>query len=175
MADHEGRVIVIAMDRLRRGVITRADAAEELRIAGINDERISAALACEYRGTVTAAINQVLAAADALTTAIGRLHAAPNRMNRHLEGDAEDALVEAVLAYRAVRPPVAAARDEFLTQYPTATALQAAFDAYQQRRTEHASPEYCPRCIARCEGQHPPCDTGTGCREETTHERTTTP
>jgi hypothetical protein len=102
------RGIASTADRLSAGIVTRANAAD-----------------------VMAAANHVLAAADALVTALERLQGAPNRMNRQAEGRAEEALVDAVHAYRRIRPETDAARDAFLAAYPTPAAMQAALNERQ--------------------------------------------
>lgn len=104
MGDHTDRHIVIAIDRLRRGIITRAEASAELLTFGLGVERVRAALLTYDRTTVGRTANEVTTAAVDLVTALEALRAAPDRIHRAAAGDAEDRLIEAVTAHRATRP-----------------------------------------------------------------------
>ena len=122
---------MITIDRLRKGVITRAEAAAELLTLGIGIERTRAALTCYDRTRTPATSARVLAAADALTTACE----SPTSTEKE-RADAHYALFTAVRDHRTARdnaenPPTA--RDEWLAAFPTPASLEAAVNTYRTR------------------------------------------
>lgn len=134
MADHTGRVIVLTIDRLRKGVITRAEAAAELLTHGVGIDRTHAALLGYDRSRTPATSARVIAAADALTAACESATSTEQQ-----RADAHYELFTAVRDYRDARDNVAnppTARDVWRSAFPTAAALEAAFGIYRSRTTD---------------------------------------